>query len=159
MISKWKRNWLQIVNPSSYFQLSRSQRQLEEWLHLRYCKTFKKLALSRVQQQTNQYKLLLLFNRRHANIVCLQGWGSSPRPSPGLRQEDELSWFPSARQSTLGMFFWLHQRLASSCLTEDQPDNVISWPIRCLDPYLIPQVGFPTDEPVERALLLLRANQ
>lgn len=49
--------------------------------------------------------------------------------------------------------------LALSSPTEDQPDNITSWPITRLDPYLIPQVGFPTDEPVERALLLLRANQ
>lgn len=69
------------------------------------------------------------------------------------------SCFPSAHQSSSGMFFWLRPLLASSRLTEDQPDNVISWPIRCLDPYLIPQVGFPTDEPVEGALLLLGANQ
>lgn len=51
------------------------------------------------------------------------------------------------------------EHLAPSSLTEDQPDNIISRPIRCLDPYLIPQVGFPTDETIERTLLLLEANQ
>lgn len=61
---------------------------------------------------------------------------------------------PSALQSTVGTLV--------CSLTEDRPASITSWPMGRLDPYLVLQVGLPTDRLVEtekRAVLLLRANQ
>ena len=80
------------------------------------------------------------------SISIAEGWGGSPDLHLVCRREMS----PSAHHSTWGMSSGFVELLASPLLTDDQPDSITSRPIRRSHLYLIPQVGFPTDEPVEK---------